>query len=326
MDTTYESWAKSLLRSVEDVIACDLGGFMCFWDSSEGIPDAFRIHSPVMVGVGEKNATQVFEGLKRAPPDWMRAVLASVPKLGQCILTSEVDPSGKLAYRSRLREDGVADGVNLIARDLNDRGFLISLAVTPRPRLTAALRRGLTMALTHILAAARLRARLAATSAAARRAAEPLDEPEAILSPEGRVMHALGTATLTSARHALERAARVIERARSGVDAPASGLLMWPALVKARWSLVDSFESDGKRYLVARENRPAVAAIARLTPTETTVVAYTARGLTTKETAYALGLSPSTVRVLLMRAARRCGFKNRRELVRAYEQRPVSEL
>jgi DNA-binding CsgD family transcriptional regulator len=58
-----------------------------------------------------------------------------------------------------------------------------------------------------------------------------------------------------------------------------------------------------------------------LTSTESLVVAYAARGLTTKETAYALGLSDSTIRVLMMRAVRRSGLKNRRALLDAWAER-----
>ena len=55
--------------------------------------------------------------------------------------------------------------------------------------------------------------------------------------------------------------------------------------------------------------------IEALTSAERTVVGHAARGLSTKEIAYTLGISDTTVRVLLMRAARRCGVKDRRELM-----------
>lgn len=55
--------------------------------------------------------------------------------------------------------------------------------------------------------------------------------------------------------------------------------------------------------------------LARLTPTERSVVSHIARDLSTKEVAYTLGISDATVRVLLMRAARRCGVDCRAALL-----------
>ena len=77
----------------------------------------------------------------------------------------------------------------------------------------------------------------------------------------------------------------------------------------------DRFESNGERYVVAKDNVPRLDGLVALTPTERFVVAYAARGSTTKEIAYALGISATTVRVLLMRAARRYGVRSRKALL-----------
>jgi DNA-binding NarL/FixJ family response regulator len=45
------------------------------------------------------------------------------------------------------------------------------------------------------------------------------------------------------------------------------------------------------------------------------VVTYAARGFSTKEIAYTLGLADTTVRVLIMRAVRRAGVRDRNELL-----------
>lgn len=308
-------WGGQLLRSVQELVRCDLGGFICSWERPNDGPEGVTVHSPIAVGIAEKHADQIFEGMAKAPSAWVRGIIRSVPALGRCVLTSEIDPHGHLAYRSRFREYGSTDGVNLIARDLDDRGFLISVAVRAGDSMTQTLRRDLTKGFTHVLAALRLRARLSAVRT--RRIEGP--EPDAIFTPEGRLMHARGGAELSSARLALERAVHTIEQARAGgLEGPEQALSRWRGLVSARWSLVDTFERDGTRYVVARENRPEAIGLGGLTPTESLVVAYAARGLTTKETAYALGLSDSTIRVLMMRAMRRCGLKNRRALLDAW--------
>jgi DNA-binding CsgD family transcriptional regulator len=316
VELSYASWARGLLESTQDLIACDLGGFMCFWEAQARGPVTMGRDSIVVTGVGEKHAPRILDELNRASPQWLTPILGSIPALGQCVLTSEVDPEEKLSYRTDNRADGIHDGVNLIARDINDRGFLLSLGIPAGQELGDALRRDLTRAVTHILAGLRLRLRLSSEEPSGVSGAASPREPAAILSPAGRMVHASGAATVASARVALETAVRVIERARAGhCGSPGEALESWKGLVAARWSLVDTFERDGKRYVVARENRPRTTGIPGLTWTETNVVAYAARGMTTKEVAYTLGISASTVRVLMMRAARRCGVEKRRDLL-----------
>jgi DNA-binding CsgD family transcriptional regulator len=88
----------------------------------------------------------------------------------------------------------------------------------------------------------------------------------------------------------------------------------------ARWTLLDAFESDGKRYIVAIMENPAVTdGPVVLSARERQVVAFAALGKTNKLIAYELGLSDSTVRVLLARAAKKLGVNTRTELVALYQ-------
>jgi DNA-binding NarL/FixJ family response regulator len=84
---------------------------------------------------------------------------------------------------------------------------------------------------------------------------------------------------------------------------------------RARWTLVDRFERNGEKYIVLRDGKPSSAGPLGLTETERGVVTAAARGLTTKEIAYEFGITDTTVRVLLMRAGRRCSVRSRRELL-----------
>jgi DNA-binding NarL/FixJ family response regulator len=77
---------------------------------------------------------------------------------------------------------------------------------------------------------------------------------------------------------------------------------------------MDRFESDGRRYVVARENQLATAPHARLTAREGQIVALYRLGSDPKMIAYELGLADATVRVLLSRAARRLGVASPRAL------------
>ena len=222
------------------------------------------------------------------------------------------------------RGGGVRDGLNIACTDLYNEGLLLSLARPEVRSLEPEARSDLVRVGTHLLAAFRLR-RIALPSTRAllslsdNAAGGPAmgGAVEAVLTPEGEVVDAAGEAELDEARRALRIAVRGVERARWRARRSShEALKVWRGLVAARWTLVDEFdESDGSRYVVARVNVPRPAGMASLTPTERVVVTYTARGFSTKETAYALGLSDATVRVLIMRAARRCGARNRAELL-----------
>ena len=79
-------------------------------------------------------------------------------------------------------------------------------------------------------------------------------------------------------------------------------------------------------YVVARENQAAVGGLPGLTERERQVVAFLALGRSTKEIAYTLGISDSTTRVLLSRAAARMGVRTREELVRLVTRQALPGL
>lgn len=166
----------------------------------------------------------------------------------------------------------------------------------------------------HLATAHRLRRRL---TAAQRASPETAD---AILTPGGRVEHARDEAQPVDAREHLKAAVRQNERARGRlrVSEPEQAVDLWKGLVSGRWTLLDHFETDGKRYLVARRNELRLTGLGALTERERQAVAYAALGHTNKLIAYEMGLSPSTVGVLLHRAAKKLRTTTREELVAAY--------
>lgn len=86
---------------------------------------------------------------------------------------------------------------------------------------------------------------------------------------------------------------------------------------RQRWTLVEQFECDGFHYRVSR--RPIDATVGpRLTTREKEVLRYAHSGYNNKLIANALGVAPSTVGVLLFRAATKIGARSRQELLRAY--------
>jgi DNA-binding CsgD family transcriptional regulator len=92
-----------------------------------------------------------------------------------------------------------------------------------------------------------------------------------------------------------------------------------PSKQRARsgWTVVEEFERDGYSYQVLR--RPLDTQRGhRLTKRQEQVLEHACEGHSNKSIAYALGLSPSTVGVLLYRAAAKLGAKDRFELLAAY--------
>jgi DNA-binding CsgD family transcriptional regulator len=159
----------------------------------------------------------------------------------------------------------------------------------------------------HLLAALRLRSCLGQSA-------------EAVVEPGGRVVHAEGAARPRSAREALREAAIHIDRLRThaGARDADAALYRWRALISGRWSLVDSCERDGRRYLVARRNDPRLERPRRLTERQRQIVAYAALGHPNKYIAYVLGLAPSTVATHLAAAMSQLGLRNRAELARVW--------
>jgi DNA-binding NarL/FixJ family response regulator len=85
-------------------------------------------------------------------------------------------------------------------------------------------------------------------------------------------------------------------------------------LVAGQWSLVDHWESDGRRYVAAYSNRLGLRDPRGLTPTEQSVLRYLALGATNKEASYALGLSGKTVSNSVTQILKKLGLKSRVEL------------
>ena len=101
---------------------------------------------------------------------------------------------------------------------------------------------------THLAASFRLQRAL--------QAKEGAQPPEAVLAPSGRVLHAEQPAQDHSTRDSLSEACQSIERARTrkGCADGEVSLSLWRSLVSERWTLVDTYERDSKRYVVARRN------------------------------------------------------------------------
>jgi DNA-binding NarL/FixJ family response regulator len=139
-----------------------------------------------------------------------------------------------------------------------------------------------------------------------------LEDPaiEAIFEPDGRAQRAVGMARIPSALERLREFVRA--RARGPGASEARGA--WDAVVAGRWSLVDRFDSDRRRFVVAYRNPPGVLDPRRLTAREESVTTLAAVGRTDKEIALDLDLPEEDVGALLTTALAKLGLAARTQL------------
>ena len=291
-------WLASVLARSAAITERGLGANGYFYDTRE---------YPLRVwGMCEtKNHVMPMEALSAALAGATPEYIELSWKRLYCATASEVPGWNDEPSRRRFFESvGIRDVFALNAYDSSGVGCMVGTPLPKLTRLTADDRAIFNRVATHLASAFRLRRRV-------RRA-------EAILSATGKLLDASTDASQRpTARAALREAAQRIDRARGAMRRrdPKGAVLSWRALVRARWSLVDQFESDGKHLLVALANEPAPPPIRTLTASERHVLERLAQGQTTKLIAYELGLSDSTVRVLLARAMKTLGVKTRKDAI-----------
>ena len=214
-------------------------------------------------------------------------------------------PSEHDAIGPHAKTVAMKDLIGVNAGDPSGRGTFFCAISKKRVVRDNARVHALGMVGAHLSAASRLRRVLAA---------RPL--PDAVLDADGKVVHAATVAAARETRAALGRAAKKMDHARmrSQRTEPAA-LESWHALVEGRWSLVDVVERDGKRFLFAHPNAPAVTDPRRLTDTERVIAGFVVMGHGNKLIAYELGLALGTVSAHLHSVLKKIGARSRVDLV-----------
>jgi DNA-binding CsgD family transcriptional regulator len=143
------------------------------------------------------------------------------------------------------------------------------------------------------------------------------DAVEAVLTPSGELVHASEPCQAEEVRERLRHQVKEIDRIRTrrGRQDAAQALEIWQGLLMGRWSTVDHFDSDGRRFVVARRNDPHAPSARGLTRREGQVVFYTVLGMTNLTIAYALGIAESTVSTHLARGMKKLAIATREELI-----------
>jgi DNA-binding CsgD family transcriptional regulator len=218
-----------------------------------------------------------------------------------------------LAHRAALRRLGFEDSFGIVGRNPDGTGITYGTLVNAGAALPASFLQQWTHVAAHLAAALRLRRSLE------RHATIDLDGESVIDPSRSRVEHAIGPAKSAPALATLRDAVRAVDRARTRrvrrAD-PLAATELWRGLVAGRWSLIERYDSDGRRFYVAHKNDPRAPELRALSTRERQVVAYAAQGHSNKLIGYELGLSKSTVVNHLTAAQKKLGVESRTELVR----------
>lgn len=288
------AWLRGVVAAARPLLDAGFGVAAYFYDASRW---PLRVWNYVDEGSAIDVAT-LGASLAATDRDFVARSWMSL----RCATASEVAGYARQPATRALGAAGIADVLAVNAFNPDGRGCWLGAPLPKVRSLSATERMRWSRVSSHLAAALRMRTEPRSTS-----------PDEAVLTPGGRLEHAEGPAAVGHARSALSDAVRRLERARGSLRrrAPDQALGEWRVLVRARWSLVDQFETGGQRYVVARANEPHVAALATLTPRELQVLAYAAAGHSNKLIAYELGISASTVRVLFARLTAKLGVGTR---------------
>ena len=340
MDRSYD------VRAGDDAWVEGIASACALWlDDGEGV-HAFRfdlgagaVASPTLVGGDEawREAWREtwWEGfMRRVPPDTLRAMAAFGPVSHTtelwAAMAAQIPTFEELLTRGgrrALRASGAAaagmrypESLNVTAADADGVGMALCAnrsSVAARP-LPAPTRWVVSRLVAHVTAGLRLRKRLGRRSL--------LDGAEAVVDTKGKMVHLEPRAEV--ARAALRHAAADVVRAKrqQGED-PSAVLALWRALYAGEYTVVEAFDTDGRRFVVARANRPEPRRVTSgparraedeaLSERDRRVLAMFGNGCANKLIAYQLAMSPSSVAASLARARRVLGASSSAELVSA---------
>jgi DNA-binding CsgD family transcriptional regulator len=310
-----EAWLGGVLDAARPGLDDGLGVMAYTYDASNPTNMQLRLVSsrdalPALVEYFKASVA-------RMPADWVET---NYPNKRTQVIRDMPGWETFMTLPARLDENHLIDDViGINGLDPSLIGSMLGAYSSRRHPLTPRARATWNRIGTHLAASFRLQRAL--------QAKEPSAPTEAVLAPSGRVLHAEQPAQDRVVRDALSGACQSIERARTrkGRQEGEISLSLWRSLVSERWTLVDTYERDGKRYVVARRNDVRLPRPDALSPRERQVLGFAVLGDSNKLIAYELGISASTVGVLLHRAAQKLGCHSRVELLQRFKELLAAE-
>lgn len=309
-------WLPNLLESGGEALNRGLGCAAAIWAgaSDDGQPLITQMHvhaGPPDLAVRFARAAQEVEPVL--------ARRTSEARGGGVHVVSECRHERPQVYGAITKHVGCKDVLGVWALDPDLHGIGINIPSPERIRLHFKTREHWQMLAVHFAAAHRLRRSL---GRAGDLPGTPVTEiplnAEALLDPTRfLVSHAAGDAKDSGASQLIREAAVRHDQARGRLrkSDPERALQMWQGLVRGRWSLVDWFDTDGRRFILAKPNAPDVGDPRGLTEREHQVATYAALGETHKIIGYRLGISRSRVSTLLTSVKRKLDVKTQAQLV-----------
>lgn len=303
-----DAWLTRTAGHLASWFGAGLGAIAHTYDLG-GPPSRWSISTPISIDSPPELANVVVESFSSTPPDQIRSYYQhTVGTAATFSALTGMDlrdlPSGSQGNATRL---GIIDQLFLHAANTDDRGVVLFVNLPERRTLSATTRRRLAMVSAHVAAGARIALAL-----------DTPREPIAILEPNGKLAHV--EKAHEGSRSALRARVLDIERARTTARQSESdaekALTRWKALLAGEYTLLDRFESDGRRYVVACENAPNVRDPRGLTQREAVVAALVMRGHADKLIAYELGIAEGTVAALSSRVMKKLGARSRADLAR----------
>ncbi|HEV3191123.1 MAG TPA: helix-turn-helix transcriptional regulator [Polyangiaceae bacterium] len=317
-ESDVPAWLAGLLENVAPKLDDGFGIGVSMYEPGVA-PDRMRTASRHL----DKRLYDAFMGMCLEYPDAFHLANSEPASIGTVTKTlgfTQAQARSWAPYVKYMHPFGVRDVTGVLARDPSGHAIVFNSPMSDLRRPTRPERSAWSRITAHISAGARLR-----------RAIEKLSGdnlancPDAVLSPSGSVVHAEPNAQGSDQREALRFAAKAIDRARSKARSNEDEALdLWQGLVAGRWSLVEQFDSDGRRFLIARRNDPQVTDPRALNLRERQVLAYIAMGQPAKLIAYSLGVSPSSISLTRRTAMRKLGLQTTADVVRLFAEAPRS--
>jgi DNA-binding CsgD family transcriptional regulator len=314
LEISDEEWLPSVLKRGLPVLDHGLGvAGMTYGLPPDGGP--FQLLDIHVASGPADFADRHRSAVAMTPPDHLREQVQP-GGAGTASFASRHDPSQLDHYTSYV--DYCKDTIYITAVDRKGAGVAIIAPLAEVTTLTGRHAERWQMLAAHVDSGHRLRKGLSVADIDDPPCGELPHDAEAIFDVNGfRITDAVGRAKEHAANERLRDAAVAMDRARGKMrnTDPEEALKIWKALVQGRWSMVDWFDTDGRRFVLALANSPHVTDPRGLTERESQVVAYAVLGQTNKMIAYRLGLSNSRVSMVLRSAMRKLNVQTRGQLV-----------
>jgi DNA-binding CsgD family transcriptional regulator len=298
-----EEWRRAIVTGLQRAVTGSRNGRWFEFQTSR-VADGVTLDamSSLVCSGHEVDSRLSFAALTALPPGQLAATLGRTHGTTASMAMGLGRTLPDVNYWHELWGAGVNDSLGLTVHEPGGAGACVCVGLTSMTSLTVRERRTLDRLAVHLAAAFRLKHRALTTA-----------DAEAILAPSGALLHASAPAHGKLAALAESHQSRAF--ARTSARDIATALQAWKGLSAGRWSLVDHWDTDGKRFVLAIKNPPRVPARDSLSPRERRVVALAAMGHGDKEIAYTLGISVSSIGRSLAGARAKLGVQTRVELV-----------